>query len=104
MPGAILSTRKYDDYGRFPVQCSMFKVQWIAVDCLLDLQFSLKVALSYINLLCDAWKPHATYLVLLYIVKRLATMAASKQYRKQETASGNVLCLFGGKATLFQNT
>jgi len=44
----------------------MFKVQWIVVDCLLDLQFSLKVALSYINLLCDTLKPHATCLVLLY--------------------------------------
>lgn len=75
---------------------------WTSFACsgLFDLPFSLSVALSLINFRVDVSSYYGNSATILQQDNELwhgfAPGAGSKQYRKQETASGNVLCLFGG--------
>jgi len=71
-----------------------------ACSCLFDLPFSLSVALSHINFRVDASIYYGNSAGFHQQDNELwqgfVPGAGSKQYRKQETANGNVLCLFGG--------
>lgn len=126
----VIHTFKYDDWwnheavfcmswSTIKYSCGGFTVLWwiIYLICHSHLLLHSALLICYAMLRFVRQMPHATYSYSYSIVYcrsvavshcqavRLATMAASKQYRKPETASGNVLCLFGGNAaTLFQNT